>query len=90
MPSLIKHNSYRFENEIRFVLLRNKPINDRKGIKLFLTKSLNPIEDEIEIIAHPKMKEEKYKYYREKFEECKFNFKASSILSRDSVQFLLS
>jgi len=72
MPSLIKHNSYRFENEIRFLLLRKKPLNesiDRTGVKIQFKEKFDLDRHQIEIIAHPRLGEKKYKDYRAKFQD---------------------
>ncbi len=91
MPSLIKHNAYSFENELRFLLLRERIIditNDRQGIKIKLNQPLNLKTDEIEIIAHPNMNENDFKFYREKFSRIGFDLKASSILTKQAIDEL--
>jgi hypothetical protein len=88
MPSLIKHNSYRFENELRFLLLRDKVVdktNDRTGIKVTLNQSLNYKDHQIEILAHPDMNETDFKFYRNKFQDLGLDLKVSSILTKNSV-----
>jgi len=93
MPSLIKHNAYRFENELRFLLLRDKVIdagNDRTGIKLKLNQKFNCKNDEIEILAHPDMSEADYKLYGEKFSQLGFELKASTILTRNAVRQIIN
>lgn len=93
MPSLIKHNCYRFENELRFLILRDKVIdesNDRTGVKLSLSQKFDYKDHEIEIFAHPDMNEIDYKYYKDKFSEIGLELKASSILTRNVVRRLLN
>ena len=92
MPSLIKHNAYSFENELRFLLLRERVIdntNDRQGIKIKLNQPLNLKRDEIEIIAHPNMNENNFKLNREKFAKIGYDLKASSILTKQAIDELL-
>ena len=92
MPSLIKHNCYKFENEFRLLLLRDKIVNannDRIGIKLKLNQSFVYKDHEIEILAHPDMSEKDYKFYGAKFKDIGFELKASSILTRNVVRQLL-
>lgn len=92
MPSLIKHNCYKFENEFRILLLRDKIVdanNDRTGIKLKLNQSFVYKDNEIEILAHPDMSEKDYKFYGAKFKDIGFELKASSILTRNVVRQLL-
>ena len=93
MPSLIKHNSYRFENELRFLLLRNKdikPTNERTGIKIKLNQNLNCEDNQIEILAHPDMSEIDFKFYRNKFNQRGFGLKVSSILTKKTVEQILN
>lgn len=92
MPSLIKHNAYSFENELRFLLLRERVLNDnndRSGIKIKLNQLLSAKEDSIEIIAHPNMSESEFKINREKFLALGFDLKASNILTKQAIDDLL-
>lgn len=93
MPSLIKHNAYSFENELRFLLLREKLINianDRVGIKIKFNERLNSQLHKIEIIAHPNMTEEDFKFYTTKFAELGFDLKVSSLLTKQSINQLFA
>lgn len=91
MPSLIKHNSFKFENEIRFLLLRNKLVdisNDRQGVKIKLLENFDMRKHEMEIIAHPDMLPDDFKTNREKLSQFGFDLTVSSILTKDSVERL--
>lgn len=93
MPSLIKHNSFKFENELRFLLLRDKLIdenNDRKGFSIKFIRPLNFKEHQIEIFAHPDMNEKEFKFYQAKFTKIGFDLKASTILTKKSVSQLIN
>jgi hypothetical protein len=86
MPALIKHNAYRFENEVRFILLRDKLIdksNDREGIKLKLKQHLYDNSIPIEVFSHPDIVGDRFKYYRQELKKFKIDLKASTILTRD-------
>jgi hypothetical protein len=91
MPSLIKHNSFKFENEIRFLLLRDKLVdtnNDRKGIKVKFVENFDSKKHEMEIIAHPNMLPDNFKINSSKLLQFGFNLKVSTILTKDSVERL--
>lgn len=91
MPSLIKHNSFKFENEIRFLLLRDKLIdinNDRQGIKIKFLENFDSKKHEMEIIAHPNMLPDDFKMNSKKLSQFSFDLKVSTILTKDSVERL--
>lgn len=92
MPSLIKHNSFRFENEIRFLLLRDKLLdskNDRTGIRIQLKQALDAKDHQIEVLAHPEMNHEVFKKYQLEFNKIGIGLKVSSILTRKAVANLI-
>lgn len=91
MPSLIKHNSFKFENEIRIILLRDKlidPNNNRKGIKIKFLENLDSKKHEMEIIAHPNMLPDNFKINSSKLLQFGFDLKVSTVLTKDAVERL--
>jgi hypothetical protein len=92
MPALIKHNSYKFENELRFVILSNYKFGSTdvgNGIPIRLNEALNSERHQIELFSHPNMTEIQFKTFRKKFSDIGIDLKLSTILSRSVVSNLL-
>lgn len=92
-PSLIKDKSFKYENELRFLLLREKKSDkysfDRKGIKIPLSNKLSNLSPKVEILAHPDMDLNVFKIFKLKFLEFGFEIKYSTLLTRSVVNSLI-
>lgn len=86
--SLIKDLSYRHENELRFMLMRERlieEINNRKGITLNLKSKITEITPKIEVLCHPNMDIEVYKIFKPKFEGLGVKMYYSHLITKEII-----
>lgn len=92
-PSLIKDKSFKYENELRLLLIRenlsDKNSFDRIGIKIHLKNKLSEFVPKIEILAHPDMETNVFKLFKSKFLDYGFELKYSVLLTRNVVKSLI-
>ena len=91
MPALIKDKSYKFENEVRFLLTRDGVLdsnNNRNGIKLKLKTSIKESES-IKLLCHPEMDISVFHSFYVSFREIGINLEYSKLLTSEVVKNLI-
>lgn len=84
MPSLVKHISFKHENELRFLLMEDTDTGENKrGIKLKLKLDINELEPKVEIYSHPDMHHEIFNMFTERFKSLNFNLRISNLQTKN-------
>jgi len=91
MPAFIKHKSFKHENEIRFILMRDRATlsENRRAIRLRVPEPLKNYKDEIQIISHPDIDSNVEKSFKSKIESLGFLLSPSELFTRINYRNLI-
>jgi len=91
MPAFIKHKSFKHENEVRFVVMRDHSTlsENRRAIRLKISEPLKNDKDQIQIISHPDMEPSVEKSFRTKIESLGFQSSPSELFTKNNYKHLI-
>jgi hypothetical protein len=82
-----KDKEFTHEKEIRFLLIRDKELSNRKSIEISLYQELF---QNIEVIASPNMPDLNFKLYKELFESIGVTLNSSEVITKDRLMNMIS